>query len=486
MKMNQQAEVLFNTGIQFENEYNFEKAKRTYAEILQHIKDEPLLEKVRWRMEDMDGLIAEKTIYQRIEENGKRVLTDIGMNIAENQTLMDILMEADAIDFDNETAIFIPLKRDYIDSCLEQVPRQMPGDPGLNTFGTGATPPFLKRATDDELRSASHDEYERITQIVGEQQDVVSIFSLPVANDKSISLFEVAQLMEKRFSGLKMTATNRMSDDEVTFLKGKDHWVDGTSLITSLAPMGTMVEPFLRSARTGNNLLLLDLTIAGMSGGGSPESLLTQIHAQVMFMMVMAQTVNPGVSCIHGGIPGVTEMGGDLSYSSPHQPLINAAMARVNTWITGFPSAQSGGSTSLTDVTLQAVSESELSRNSLRKYGVHIVRHALGALGSLNFFSLEKFLEDCERERRSKQIFTESPKDRGVIPMYFPADDQALAGIREIAEKGNPKSADHTLKNVDSFRLWESTINAAAKKKLYYPQLNDTVIEIVGRGEMIP
>ncbi len=486
MKMNQQAEVLFNTGIQFENEYNFEKAKRTYAEILQHIKDEPLLEKVRWRMEDMDGLIAEKTIYQRIEENGKRVLTDIGMNIAENQTLMDILMEADAIDFDNETAIFIPLKRDYIDSCLEQVPRQMPGDPGLNTFGTGATPPFLKRATDDELRAASHDEYERITQIVGEQQDVVSIFSLPVANDKSISLFEVAQLMEKRFSGLKMTATNRMSDDEVTFLKGKDHWVDGTSLITSLAPMGTMVEPFLRSARTGNNLLLLDLTIAGMSGGGSPESLLTQIHAQVMFMMVMAQTVNPGVSCIHGGIPGVTEMGGDLSYSSPHQPLINAAMARVNTWITGFPSAQSGGSTSLTDVTLQAVSESELSRNSLRKYGVHIVRHALGALGSLNFFSLEKFLEDCERERRSKQIFTESPKDRGVIPMYFPADDQALAGIREIAEKGNPKSADHTLKNVDSFRLWESTINAAAKKKLYYPQLNDTVIEIVGRGEMIP
>ena len=484
--MNQQAEVLFNTGIQFENEYNFEKAKRTYAEILQHIKDEPLLEKVRWRMEDMDGLIAEKAIYQRIDENGKRVLTDIGMNIAENQTLMDILMEADAIDFDNETAIFIPLKRDYIDSCLEQVPRQMPGDPGLNTFGTGATPPFLKRATDDELRAAGRDEYERITQIVGEQQDVVSIFSLPVANDKSISLFEVAQLMEKRFSGLKMTATNRMSDDEVTFLKGKDHWVDGTSLITSLAPMGTMVEPFLRSARTGNNLLLLDLTIAGMSGGGSPESLLTQIHAQVMFMMVMAQTVNPGVSCIHGGIPGVTEMGGDLSYSSPHQPLINAAMARVNTWITGFPSAQSGGSTSLTDVTLQAVSESELSRNSLRKYGVHIVRHALGALGSLNFFSLEKFLEDCERERRSKQIFTESPKDRGVIPMYFPADDQALAGIREIAEKGNPKSADHTLKNVDSFRLWESTINAAAKKKLYYPQLNDTVIEIVGRGEMIP
>ncbi len=484
--MSDRATTAFEAALKLEKAYDFEGAKRRYADLCENARDEPVLEKARWRMEDMDDLIAEKSIYQRIDENAKRVLTDIGMNIADNQTLMDILMEADAIDFDNETAIFIPLKRDTIDRCLASVPRRMPADPGKNTFGTGATPPFLKRAAEDELRAASRDDYERITQIVGEQQDVVGIFSLPVANDKSISLFEVARLMEKRFQGLKMTATNRMSDDEVTFLAGKDHWVDGTSLITSLAPMRTMVDPFLRSARTGNNLLLLDLTIAGMSGGGSPESLLTQIHAQVMFMMVMAQTVNPGVFCMHGGIPGVTEAGGDLSYSSPHQPLINAAMARVNTWVTGFASAQSGGSTSLTEVTLQSISESELSRNSLRKYGVHVVRHAMGALGSLNFFSLEKFLEDCERERRSQRVFAESPSDRGVIPLYFPADDDALAGIREIAEKGNPKSADHTLKNVDAFRLWESAINAAAKKKLYYPQLNDTVIEIISRGDMIP
>jgi trimethylamine--corrinoid protein Co-methyltransferase len=484
--MNENASATFNEGIQFENDTDFEKAKKVYADMLDHVKDDSILEKVRWRIEDMDDLISEKAIYARIHANGKRVLTDIGMDIAENQTLMDILMEADAIDFENETAIFIPLKRDYIDRCLDQMPKEMPADPGRNTFGTGATPPFLKRATDDELRAADRGEYEKIVQTVAEHQDVVGIFSLPVAPDKSISLFEVAQLMEKHFPGLKMIATNRMADDEVTFLRGKDHWVDGTSLITSLKPMGTMVDPFLRSARTGNNLLLLDLTIAGMSGGGSPESLLTQIHAQVLFMMVMAQTVNPGVFCMHGGIPGVTEMGGDLSYSSPHQPLINAAMARVNNWITGYASAQSGGSTSLTDVTLQSVSESELSRNSLRKYGVHVIRHAMGALGSLNFFSLEKFMEDCERERRSKQTFADSPQDRGVIPMYFPADEEALAGIREIAEKGNPKSADHTLKNVDAFRLWEGAINEAAKKKLYYPQLNDTVIEIIGRGEMIP
>jgi trimethylamine--corrinoid protein Co-methyltransferase len=477
--MSKKANEIFDKGILLEKETQFEKAKATYEDMLRHVTDETILEKVRCRLEDIDDLIAEKAIYRRIDENAKRVLTEIGINITENQTLMDLLMEADAVDFDNETALFIPLKREYIDQCLAQVPREMPGDPGKNTFGTGATSPFLKRPGDDELRPASREEYEKIIRAVGEQQDVLGIFSLPVACDKSISLFEIAQLMEKNYQGLKMITTNTMSDEEVTFLKGKEQWVDGTSLITSLAPMNNMVGPFLRSARTGNNLLLIDQSIAGISGPGSPEAFLTQNHAQVIFMMVVAQTVNPGISCIHCGIPSVTGSDGNISYSSPHQTFINAALARVNAWITGFPSAQTGGSTSLTEMTPRALSESELSRNALRKYGVHILRHAMGALGSLNFFSLEKFLEDCERERHSRMIFESIPKDAGVIPMYFPGDDQALAGIREIAEKGNPKVADHTLKNVDSFRKWEGTICQAAKKKLYYPQLNDIVIDSI-------
>ncbi len=477
------AETIFKKGILLEKEADFKQAKAIYEDILKHVIDDTILEQTRLRLEDMDDLIAEKAVYQRIDENAKRVLTEIGMNIAENQVLMDILLQADAIDFDNETALLIPLKRSYVDHCLEQVPREMAGDPGENTFGTGATSPFLKRPGEEALRPANRKEYEKIISSVAEQQDVVNIFSLPVGCDKSISLFEIAQLMERAYPGLKMIPTNTMAAGEVSFLKDKEHWLDGTSLITSLSPMSNMVEPFLRSARTGNNLLLIDQTIAGVSGAGSPESFLTQNHAQVMFMMIIAQTVNPGILCMHGGIPSVTEAGGNISYSSPNQTLINAALARVNTWITGFPSAQTGGSTSLTEVTSQAVFESELSRNSLRKYGVHIVRHAMGALGSLNFFSIEKFLEDCQRERLSRKIFATCPKNYGVIPLYFPADNHALEGIREIAEKGNPKITEHTLKNVDSFRQWEKIINGAAAKKLYCPQLNDTVIEAIGGKE---
>jgi len=193
--------------------------------------------------------------------------------------------------------------------------------------------------------------------------------------------------MEAHFPDLKMTYTRNMSDQEVAYFRGRDDWMDGTSLITSMTFMPNMVEPFIRSAKTGNNLLLLDLTIAGASGPASPEALLTQIHAQVLFMMMLAQTLRPGISCIHGGIPDVLGIGGDLDYSDPGQPIINSAMARLNLWVTGFPSAQSGGSTSIVNDIPAAVEESERSRNTLRLYGVHILRHAMGAMGNLNYFS---------------------------------------------------------------------------------------------------
>ncbi len=473
--MNENARSLWEKAVALETDFQFTTAKVIYEEIITHFDPSAEANQARWRLTDMDDLIKEKQIYERIHKNGLKVLTDIGIDIAANQPLMDIFMEADAINFDSDTAQFIPFKADYIERCLDQVPRKMAADPGPNAFGTGATPPFLKRPENDDLRAASREEFQEIVRQAGKNEDVVKIFSLPVATDKSITDFEAAKLMETGFSGLKMTATRTMADDEAAFLKGKADWLDGTSLATSLGIMQTMVDPFLRSARIGNNLLLLDLTIAGVSGPISPEALLTQVHAQVMFMMILAQTVTPGIECIHGGIPDVVGPDGDLSYSSPSQPLLNAAMARLNRWVTGFPSAQSGGSTSITDVTAEAIAESDQSRNTLRKYGVHILRHAMGALGSLNFFSLEKFIEDCRYERIAEQNDQKHGKNRRIIPLFLPSDDTAFSGIREIAEKGNPKNADHTLKNVDALIKWEKVIEEAALKREHFPELDTNV-----------
>lgn len=460
-----QAPELLTAAIEKQSAFDFQSAKKDLDELVQHCPDSPQALEAPHLLQVLDALIREKQIYERIDENAKHVLTDIGMNIANSPELVDILMEADAIDFESSAAVSMPLKREYVDACLSRVNRSLVADPGSNAFGTGATPPFLKVPGETRLRSATKAEFQAIVNAVGDNQDVVKIFSLPVACDKSISSFEAAQLMEKGFKGLKMTAGKGFTDSEMDFFKDKDDWVDGTSLITTFTPMESMVTPFIRSARSGGNLLLLDLSIAGSAAAGSPEALLTQIHAQVLFMMIIAQTITPGINCVHGGIPGVDEAGGDLSYSSKTQPLINAAMARVNRWVTGYPSAQSGGSTSLSDLTETAVAESAQSRDTIRKYGAHIIRHAMGTLGSLNYFSPDKFLQDCEAERQSIKRFEDDPANRWVAPLYFPEDTQTMAGLREIAEKGNPKQADHTLQNVESFMQWEQKIYEQENKE---------------------
>jgi trimethylamine--corrinoid protein Co-methyltransferase len=463
----------FDGAIESERKYEFQNAKQYYKKIAAHYPESPEAEIAAERIQDMDALSKEKRIYRRIDRNAKRILTEIGIDISGSPELMEILMASDALDLESDYALFIPLKEDYIDYCLDQVPTELEADPGENAFGTGATPPFLLRPGRDDLAPASREEFESIVDKACEFTDSLGIFSVPVATDKTVSDFESAQMMD-RFPDLKMTHTRHMTDEEARLLSGRDDWLDGTSLIYSLNQMPSMVTPFLRSVHFGNNLLLLDLTIAGSTGPLTPEALLTQVHAQVLFMMVLAQTVNPGITCVHGGIPDVLGIGGDLSYSDPGQPLINSAMARLNLWVTGFPSAQSGGSTSIIDDIPMAVEESELSRNTLRGFGVHILRHAMGALGSLNFFSMEKFIEDCKRERAARKVWLKMRHDF-AMPLYFPEDNSAVKGIREIAEKGGPKNADHTLNNVDAFINWRKKLVDMAEQKVYFPELEDTV-----------
>ncbi len=473
---------IFDSAVAAEQKYEFQNAKHYYKKVVALHPNSPEADIARERIVDMDALSNEKRIYKRIDRNARRILTEIGIDIAGSPVLVELLTEADAIDFESEKAPFIPLKEDYLESCIDMVPTDMPEDPGENAFGTGATPPFLLRPGREDLQCANYSEFEEIVKTAADYSDSLGIFSVPVATDKTISDFECAMLMDRYFSDLKMSYTRNMSDEETLFFRDRDDWLDGTSLITSMTFMPTMVEPFIRSAKAGNNLLLLDLTIAGASGPATPEALLTQVHAQVLFMMVLAQTLNPGVGCVHGGIPDVLGAERELDYSDPGQPLINSAMARLNLWVTGFASAQSGGSTSILNDIPSAVRESELSRNTMRMYGVHILRHAMGALGNLNFFSLEKFIQDCKRERVDRKIWLQTRHDF-VVPLYLPEDPNAIKGIREFAEKGGPKNTDHTLHNVDAFCKWHEKLAEIAHEKEYFPELDESIDEKKGQLE---
>jgi trimethylamine--corrinoid protein Co-methyltransferase len=410
----------------------------------------------RQRLEDMDRLIVEKELYARVDRNARMLLSSIGMNLTESPLILKLLLDADAIDLNNDSAPLVPLRPEHVERCLDLAPREFPGDPGPNTFGTGGTPPFYQSEGEELLRPALRPEFEEIVHIAAKWSSVVDIFSVPVQTEKSMTDYDCALSMDKGFPGLKMISTRKMDSSQSSYLSGKNDWLDGTSLISGFTPMSNMVAPFMRSAGNGSNLLLLDLSIAGANAPHSPEALLTFIHAQVLFMMVLVQTVRPGTVCVHGGIPGIIGRGGNITYSSPVQWLLNEAMARLNLWVTGLPSAQSGGSTSVSDDLQQAVEESRHSRNKIRRYGAHMIRHAFGALGNLQFFNPLKFEEDCRSEAEAKRCIDKNAiGEISVLPLHFPADDLAMEAIFEFARKGNPRLTDHTLKNVDVFRQWE-------------------------------
>jgi len=183
-------------------------------------------------------------------------------------------------------------------------------------------------------------------------------------------------------------------------------------------------------------------------------------------MMVLAQTVNPGLLCVHAGLPGVVSPEtGDLSYSVPSQTLTNAAMARLNQWVTGWPTCQSGGSTSEAHKVDVATEESDLHRNLLRRLGTHMVRHALGAMGTLNYFSVDKFVRDCELERLAQTY--EQGEPSLPLPLELPHDETALDGIREMALKGcNARQTDHCLRHIQSFTEWENQVMPSLRAQL--------------------
>ena len=63
------------------------------------------------------------------------------------------------------------------------------------------------------------------------------------------------------------------------------------------------------------------------------------------------------------------------------------------------------------------------------------------------------------------------------MPLPLPEDLDAVSGIREIAERGGAKNADHTLNHVDAFARWHQVLADAGEKKVYFPELRDVTTD---------
>jgi trimethylamine--corrinoid protein Co-methyltransferase len=404
-------------------------------------------------VEYRDALTTEKRTYERIHETTKAVLSEVGIE-TRNEALISLL-EATGLAGYDATLGRIYLLPELIDQSIESAAKTFSGDEGKNTLGIGGIPPFLYREKDPYPMPATYEELEHLIGLVGENLDVVRFLSQPVKVHKGDPL-KCNQIMDRLENCIKVTCSAYMGgEDAVKWFAGRDDWHDSICGVKSpLTCMDNMMDALIRSARAGNNLRLTTMPLAGRTAPQTPGACMVITHAEVLFMLAVAQAVNPGILCILGGMPCTTRPDGDLDYSHDAMNLLNVAVARLNMWVTGLPSVQSGGSTSEKTPNERALVDGKRGRQTLCEFGVHYARHCFGVLDNLNFFSEEAFQRDCQAHRN----YLVSRKDAiALMPLYLPEDHQAFDVIERVASSDYHVDS-HTTANLSAFDNWAETV----------------------------
>lgn len=408
---------------------------------------------IKARAEYRDVLIAEKQTYERIHATTKTVLAEVGIE-TKNEAVIELL-EATGLAGYDATVGRIYLLPELIDRSLDTAARSFAGDEGLNTLGIGGIPPFLYREADQYPMPATYDELEHLIGVIGENLDVVRFLSQPVKVHKGDPL-KCNQIMDRLQNCIKITCSAYIDGEEaVKWFAGRDDWHDSICGVKSpLICMDNMMDALIRSARAGNNLRLTTMPLAGRTAPQTPEACIIITHAEVMFMLSVAQTVNPGMLCMFGGMPCTTRPDGDLDYSHDAMDLLNVAVARLNMWVTKLPTVQSGGSTAAKIPDDQALKDGIRGRRILCGFGVHNARHCFGVLDNLNFFSEKAFLADCQAQRE----YLRGRRDGGDLkPLYLPPDDQAFEVIQRVASSDYHVDY-HTTANLGAFDDWAKAV----------------------------
>lgn len=399
--------------------------------------------------EYQEALKQERQHYERIQETTKQVLSEVGIE-TKNPRVIELLEATGLAGYDASTSR-IHVLPELIDQALDSAPKTFSGDEGMNTLGIGGIPPFLYRKDDQYPLPASYEELDHIIKVVKENLDVVRFLSQPVKVHKG-DAHECNKIMDQLDNCIKVTCSAYMkAEDSIKWFAGRDDWHDSIcGLKSPLTCMDDMMDSLILSARSGNNLRLTTMPLAGRTAPQTPEGCMIINQAEVMFMLAVAQTVNPGMLCMFGGMPCPTKPSGDLAYSNPSMDMLNVAVSRINTWVTGLPTVQSGGSTEEKEPNDQALSDGMRGKRILSTFGVHNARHCFGVLDNLNFFSEEAFVRDCEayRQYRKQQngSFT-------LTPLYTPEDPKAFDVIMNV-KSGDYHVDYHSTANISAFDDW--------------------------------
>lgn len=184
-----------------------------------------------------------------------------------------------------------------------------------------------------------------------------------------------------------------------------------------------IADHFVKVVRAGIPVYLAALPMAGISAPYCYNGVLTVTHAEALFGICAAQLINPGCTCVHGGLPSIADPHFNYSpnYGLVSHFTLNLLMAHLNMML-DLPTIQSAGTTNEEHVTERALQDTRLSQALCKKYGFHMIRHAFGFLRGMIEFSLEKF----EKAIKVTEEVTVDEAPEIVIPPY---DERGMEAI---------------------------------------------------------
>jgi trimethylamine--corrinoid protein Co-methyltransferase len=191
-----------------------------------------------------------------------------------------------------------------------------------------------------------------------------------------------------------------------------------------------------------NNGIPVTCAPAPISGATAPATLagtLSQMHAEALAGIAMAQVFSPGARVLYGAVPSTMDLRNmEYTMGSVEMALMNAAAVQLAK-LYHLPIYASAGVTEAKRPDIQAGCEKSFSNLMVAMSGADLVHLAAGMLDSGNSISYEQYVIDDELIGMIYKI---------LYGIRINKDTLASDVIEEIGPEGNYVLADHTVEHM--------------------------------------
>jgi trimethylamine--corrinoid protein Co-methyltransferase len=203
---------------------------------------------------------------------------------------------------------------------------------------------------------------------------------------------------------------------------------------------GPMSDGLIAMAEAGQPVIATPFTLAGAMAPATLAGALAQQHAEALFLVALAEIVNPGTPMVYGGFTSNVDMrSGSPAFGTPEYVQAQIATGQLARRV-GLPWRTSNVTGSAV-VDAQAAYESQMSIWGAVLGGASILYQGAGWLEGGLTASFEKLILDAEMLQQVAQV---------LQPLVVDDDTLGVDAIAEVGPGGHFFGSAHTLARFES------------------------------------